>query len=286
MNDRHEIKLEVNALNPVEYLACCGIFEIAARFDETALAHWQSGDTTAFVLDSASSARELLEIILPTLTDWSEWEAVTNGLEEVIRLEAIFFGPNGQSEKFILDWWYESLTHEGGINKSGWKMYAGQQKAEKITLDMIQKCQKLSCESLPEILRQTSKVSGSFGFDPMASRNALDVGYSPNDLNLPVITNPFSQLLAMFGAQNFFATRTKQANEIVSSRGWMKESRRYFFDYSLWLMPVPIVLARSLANAPAQVPESKTIRFRSLRATRDKYSNLTLSFPTDSRGER
>lgn len=286
MSDRHEIKIEVNALNPVEYLACCGIFEIASRFDETALAHWQSGDTTAFVLDSALSEKELLEVILPTLTDWSEWKVVTNGSEEVIRLEANFSGPNGQSEKSILDWWYESLTREGEINKSGWKMYAGQQKAEKITLDMIQKCQKLSCENLSEILRQTSKVSGSFGFDPTASRNALDVGYSPNDLNLPVITNPFSQLLAMFGAQNFFATRTRQANEIVSSRGWTRESRRYFFDYSLWLMPVPIVLARSLANAPTQVTESKTVRFRSLRATRDKYSNLTLSFPTDSRGER
>jgi hypothetical protein len=287
MSDRHEIKIEVNAVNPVEYLACCGIFEIVSRFDETALAHWQSGDTTEFVLDSALSENELLEGILPTLTDWSEWKVVTNGSGEVIRLEANFSGPNGQSEKFILDWWYESLTREGEINKkSGWKMYAGQQKAEKITLDMVQKCQKLSCENLSEVLRQTSKVSGSFGFDPTASRNALDVGYSPNDLNLPVITNPFSQLLAMFGAQNFFATRTKQASEIVSSRGWTRESRRYFFDYSLWLVPVPIVLARSLANAPTQVPESKTMRFRSLRATRDKYSNLTLSFPTDSRGER
>lgn len=286
MNDRHEIKLEVNVVNPVEYLACCGIFEITARFDETALAHWRGGDTTAFVLESVLSEEELLEIILPTLTDWSKWKTVTNGSKEVIHLEASFSGANGQSEKFILDWWYESLTREGEINKSGWKMYAGQQKAEKITLDMVQKCQTLSCENLSEILRQTSKVSGSFGFDPAASRNALDVGYSPNDLNLPVITNPFAQLLAMFGAQNFFATRTKQANEIASSRGWTRESRRYFFNYSLWLMPVPIALARSLANAPTQVPESRTMSFRSLRATRDKYSNLTLSFLTDSRGER
>lgn len=285
MNERHEIKIEVNALNPVEYLACCGIFEIASRFDETTLAHWQSGDTTTFALESVLSEKELLEIILSALTDWNKWKVVANDAKEVIRLEASFSGSNEQTEKFILDWWYESLTQEGEINKSGWKMYAGQQKAEKIALDMIQKCQKLNCENLSKILRQTSKVSGSFGFDPMASRNALDVGYSPNDLNLPVLTNPFSQLLAMFGAQNFFTTRTKQANEIVSSRGWTKKNRRYFFDYSLWLIPVPIALARSLANAPTQVPESKALKFRSPRATRDKYSNLTLSFPINSRGE-
>lgn len=286
MNERHEIKIEVNALNPVEYLACCGIFEIASRFDETSLARWQSGDTTTFALESVVSEKELLEIILSTLTDWNKWKVITNDAKEVIRLEASFSGMNDQKEKFIFDWWYESLTLDGGINKSGWKMYAGQQKAEKITLDMIQKCQKLNCKNLSEILQQISKVSGSFGFDPMASRNALDVGYSPNDLNLPVVTNPFSQLLAMFGAQNFFSSRTKQANEIVSSRGWTKENRRYFFDYSLWLMPVPIALARILANAPAQVPENKTMNLRSPRATRDKYSNLTLSFPTHSRGEK
>jgi CRISPR-associated protein Csb3 len=286
MSERHEITIEANALNPVEYLACCGIFEIASRFDETALAHWQSGDTTAFALESVISEKELLEIILSTLIDWNKWKVIANDAKEVIRLEASFSDANDQREKFIFDWWYESLTQEGEINKSGWKMYAGQQKAEKITLDMILKCQKLSCENLSEILRQTSKVSGSFGFDPMASRNALDVGYSPNDLNLPVVTNPFSQLLAMVGAQNFFATRTRQANEIVSSRGWTKENRRYFFDYSLWLMAVPISLARSLANAPTQVPESKTMKLRSPRATRDKYSNLTLSFPINSRGEK
>jgi CRISPR-associated protein Csb3 len=286
MNERHEIKIDVNALNPFEYLACCGIFEIASRFDETALTHWQSGDTTTFALESVVSEKELFEIILSTLTDWNKWKVIANDAKEVIRLEASFSGANDQTEKFIFDWWYESLTQEGRINKSGWKMYAGQQKAEKITLDMIQKCQKLHCENLSEILQQTSKVSGSFGFDPMASRNALDVGYSPNDLNLSVVTNPFSQLLAMFGAQNFFSTRTKQANEIVSSRGWMKENRRYFFDYSLWLMPVPIALARILANAPTQVPENKTVNLRSARATRDKYSNLTLSSPTNSRGEK
>jgi hypothetical protein len=285
MSERREIKIEVNALNPVEYLACCGIFEIAARFDETALAHWQSGDAIAFVLESVLSEKELLGIILSTLTDWNKWKVVTNDAKEVIRLEASFSDVNEHQEKFILDWWYESLTQEGELYKSGWKMYAGQQKVEKITLDMIQKCQKLNCSNLSELLRQTSKVSGSFGFDPMASRNALDVGYSPNDLNLPVVTNPFSQLLAMFGAQNFFTTRTKQSNEIASSRGWTKENRRYFFDYSLWLMPVPIALARSLANAPMQVPENETMRFRAPRATRDKYSNLTLAFPTNSRGE-
>ena len=283
---RHETKIEVNAANPIEYLACLGIFEIAARFDETARAHWQTNNgKTVFILESSLSEKELLEIIVTTLTDWSKWKVFVNAAHEVIRLEANFSNTDKQTESFIFDWWYESLTQTGEINKSGWKMYAGQQKAEKITLDMIQKCQKLVCENLTDVLKQTSKVSGSFGFDPSASRNALDVGYSPNDLNLPVMTNPFSQLLAMFGTQNFFSTRTKQTNTINSSRGWTKENRKYYFEYSLWLMPVPIGLARNLANTPAHISAQQIRTFRSLRASRDKYSNLTLAIPTNSKGE-
>lgn len=281
MNERNTIKIEVNPANPVEYLACCGIFEIASRFDETTLAHWQVDDSeTSFNLGTSLSEQKLLGIILPTLIDWDKWKADDNNGNEVIRLSAEFSSPENQTEIFVFDWWYESLTPDGGINKSGWKMYAGQQKAEKITLDMTQKCQKLSCENLPGLLKQNSKVSGSFGFDPAASRNALDVGYSPNDLNLPVMTNPFAQLLAMFGTQNFFATRAKASGRIDSSRGWAREKGKYYFDYSLWLLPVPINLARGLANRPPNFPGVKIKTFRSPRASRDKYSNLTLAYPT------
>ncbi|HEX8734142.1 MAG TPA: hypothetical protein VF721_02390 [Pyrinomonadaceae bacterium] len=281
MNERREIKIEVNASNPVEYLACCGIFEVGSRFDETALAHWQAEGATNFVLDTVLSEVELLKIILPTLNDWEKWKVVRNDEDEVIRLEATFSKNETETSRIVLDWWYESLTRDGEINKSGWKMYAGQQKAEKITLDMIQKCQKLTCENIADVLRQTSKVSGSFGFDPGASRNALDVGYSPNDLNLPVVTNPFSQMLAMFGAQNFFPTRTNQKNDIASSRGWKKENKRWFFDYALWLVPAPIILARNLACGAVDFAPDKILKYRSPRASRDKYSNLTLAFPTN-----
>jgi CRISPR-associated protein Csb3 len=225
------------------------------------------------------SEQELLEIITGTLTDLRKWEFFPNDRNEAIKLSAEFSNAGNRTETFVLDWWYESLTPDGGINKSGWKMYAGQQKAEKITLDMIQKCQKLTCENLTGLLKQNSKVSGSFGFDPAASRNALDVGYSPNDLNLPVMTNPFAQLLAMFGTQNFFPTRIKPSGRIDSSRGWIRENGKYYFDYSLWLFPVPINLARGLANCPPNFHVDKIITFRSPRASRDKYSNLTLAYP-------
>ena len=283
MNPRHVIKIPVNAANPIDYLACCGLFEIAARFDETALAHWQQAGTTDFVLDTTLPESVLCGIILSGLADWRSWRMIKTDTGEVIRLEACFVSPEGRAEKFHFDWWYESLMPTGEINKSGWKMYAGQQKAEKIAADMVQKSAALSCASLAEILQQTSKVSGSFGFDPMASRKALDVGFSLNDLGLPAVTNPLAQLLAMFGVQNFFTPRTRQANEIVSSRGWRKNApRKYAFTYSLWFAPTPISLARHLANVPRHLPPDKTQTFSAPRASRDKYSNLTLAVPVVS----
>lgn len=281
MNERKPIEIAVNAANPVEYLACLGIFEIASRFDETTLAHWKIGEgETFFNLKTVLSEVELLEIIMPTLADWNKWNIFPDDGKEVISLSADFSTSANRTETFVFDWWYESLTRDGEIKKSGWKMYAGQQKAEKIALDMTQKCQKLSCENLGDILRQTSKVSGSFGFDPSASRNALDVGYSPNDLNLPVMTNPFAQLLAMFGTQNFFATRTTPSNKINSSRGWTRDNGKYYFDYSLWHTLAPVSLARTLANCPQNTSKNKIKKFRSPRALRDKYSNLTLAYLT------
>lgn len=286
MNDRHEIKIEVNAVNPVEYLACCGIFEITSRFDETALAHWQSGDTTAFVLDSALSEKELLEVILPTLTDWSEWKVVTNGSEEVIRLEANFSGPSGQSEKFILDWWYESLTREGKFKNTIWKMFAARQNVQQMSNTFIsegKKRLKTKGETIfSELLKLTFKSQSKFGFDPRPSVNALDLGYATNDLSVKdkgLPTYLFAEMLSVFGAQFFFPSRTASTREKNSTRAWVEDSRDDYFIYCLWSEKVPVSLARILAsNCELSFTESMTLK--SLKSKRGDYlGNLTFSIP-------
>jgi len=44
--------VQVNPLNPVEYLACCGVFEILARFDSNATAWWELEPHPRFWLES------------------------------------------------------------------------------------------------------------------------------------------------------------------------------------------------------------------------------------------
>ena len=284
MSERHEIKIEVNAPNPVEYLACCGIFEIASRFDETALAHWQGGDTTTFALESVLSEKELLEIIITTLTDWNKWKVITNDAKEVIRLEASFSDANGQSEIFIFDWWYESLTPEGKFKNTTWKMFAARQNVQQMSNTFVSEGKKrLEAESVTtfsELLKLTFKSQSKFGFDPRPSVNAIDLGYATNDLSakdkgLP--TYLFAEMLSVFGAQFFFPSRTASTKETKSTRAWVEDCEDDFFIYCLWREGVLISLARLLASN-CEVSSPEPITLKSLKSKRGEYlGNLTFS---------
>ncbi len=284
MSERHEIKIEVNALNPVEYLACCGIFEIASRFDETALAQWQSGDMTTFVLESVLSEKELLEIILSTLTDWNKWKVIANDAKEVIRLEASFSGANDQRAKFIFDWWYESLTPDGKFKNTIWKMFAARQNVQQMSNTFVSEGgKKLKAESVAtfsELLKLTFKSQSKFGFDPRPSVSALDLGYATNDLGakdkgLP--TYLFAEMLSIFGAQFFFPSRTASTKETKPTRAWVKESEDDSFIYCLWHERVLISLARVLASN-CEVSSAESMTLKSLKSKRGDYlGNLTFS---------
>ena len=196
---------------------------------------------------------------------------------------AEFTPPGKPAITVSLDWWLETAEQDGTIrNKSAWKMYAGQQTIEGIIADMLTEAAKLrtalpASTPLADLLDQSAEMTGRFGFDPRASRNALDVGYSSNDLHLPVRTFVFAELLATFGLHSFFPSRTGQAGRLESTRGWGEghdgEAKRGF-TYCLWPKPLPIALARLAAARPSSLG-ARTLF--ALRAMRKNYSNLTLA---------
>lgn len=202
---------------------------------------------------------------------------------EPVCITVRFSLPNYPPVAIPLDWWHETTGQTGAIDeKSSWKMYAGQQTVRKITTDMIDACRAIlkresSITSLSDLLELKQDMSGRFGWDPRASRGALDVGYSPNDLGLPVSTYPFTELLAMIGIQSFFPPRIALPTSITSSRAWHEiGDDEDAFEYELWTAPLPISLARI---ASFKQTTSGGRRLRSIRARRKNYSNLTLSQP-------
>jgi hypothetical protein len=282
MNETHEIKIKINAENPVEYLACCGIFEIAARIDKTAEARWTQSAPTEFVLTTVCDEENLTHRIVQTFIGETNWKFQKHPKSKEVVSIRVDFPHNDGKIHFDLDWWYDSLDREGKIKDRGaWKMFAGQQKAEKIALDMVKVCRTLAdsvSDKLQNIIETSAEMSGRFGFDPRSSRNALDVGYSPNDLNLPIDTYPFLELLAMFGLQNFFPHRTSKAGGSNSCRGWHKRNHKTYFDYALWREPQTISLARIFASGFEGVTEEIS-SFSSIKAKRKDYANLSISIP-------
>jgi CRISPR-associated protein Csb3 len=291
----------------VEYLACCGILEILGRFDPDALSWWEpAGESPRVWLDTASDENALLGCLTRTLTTWSVWESAPGNVQDEpdliehqpadlaasdepddIRLtdegnEVILLTPsfrlNQQKQILNLDWWYETLKPTRKIHeKSGWKMYAGQQTAVKIYRDMVTEGDKLirtnGVGSISALLKLSIGMTGRFGFDPRSSRNSLDAGFSANDLNLPITTYPFAEVLASIGANYFFPHRTRRDGGIASCRGWLEDDS---FRYSLWQAPLPISLARVAATGAA-INRRGLIPVRAGRAKRDKYSNLKMA---------
>jgi hypothetical protein len=194
------------------------------------------------------------------------------------------FSPPGKPAFAVsLDWWLETAEQDGTIrHKSAWKMYAGQQTIEGIIADMLTEAAKLRTTlrtgiPLADLLDQSAEMTGRFGFDPRASRNALDVGYSSNDLHLPVRTFVFAELLATFGLHSFFPARTGAAGRLQSTRGWRGADDgegEKGFAFCLWPDPLPVGLARLAAARPAST-DARTLF--APRAMRKNYSNLTLA---------
>ena len=278
----HRITIACNPANPVNYLACCGLFDLLARMDAGALGWWQTKAPVAFLLESDVAEADFAATVLSSLSSASYWRfGRAPAGEAPVRIVVEFTPPGMTSFSVALDWWFETAELDGTIReKSAWKMYAGQQTVERIIGDMLNEAARLrtglACETpVAGLLEQSAEMTGRFGFDPRASCNALDVGYSANDLHLPVRTFVFTELLAMFGLHSFFPGRTGQAGRLQSTRGWRGADDgegEKGFAYCLWSEPLPVSLARLEAARPHSVG-ARTLF--SPRAMRKNYANLT-----------
>lgn len=279
---KHHFTIPTNPANPVNYLACCGLFDLLARMDADALGWWTTSAPVSFNLKSAIPERDLLTTILSACCSLDCW-VFRPANSEPTRIDVRFTTPAGQSFIVPLDWWLETAELDGAIrDKSAWKMFAGQQTIRGIVTDMVSEAAKLRPSVSPDLpiaslLDRSVAMTGRFGFDPRASRNALDVGYSPNDLQMPVPTFVFAEMLACFGLQSFFPARTGRAGALASTRGWRGKEEgegERGFAYVLWAEPMPVSLARLAAACPYSSPSRALF---SARAMRKNYSNMTLA---------
>jgi CRISPR-associated protein Csx14 len=220
------LRIRLDSLNPGQFFACCGLFEL--------LSVEEPGLLCCFALDphrpriahfcihtasgSASLGRVLWQLRHATAAFPNE------NLELSIRPAVIAFG----DRRLDIDWWLDEFLKD----IKSIKCWAGQVTTRRLFADLLPQLDvESTCEDLFDRPASTNSL---FGVDPRSAWNTLDLGFSPNEHNVPSTVFPAVEVLAAFGLQ-YFRPDSRNRSKV---------------RYSLWNEPLPASIARLAFLAP------------------------------------
>lgn len=227
-----DITLDVDLRNPGQFFACCGLLELASRIWPGSEGWFGgNGSHAAFKIATYSGHNDPLAEIVRKLCEPGQLVMIAED-EGVEKLQ-----PDRQPivllpfDKLRLDWWLDS--YRGG-DKSELKVWAGQQTPERNINGLRNAWREILARASDEsssqgLFRQRWPMKGRFGFDPSASWEAVDVGFSPDEQDIPVQTSPATEILAAIGLQRCRPTPA--------------ERKRRWFVYRAWQGPIEIAIA-------------------------------------------
>jgi CRISPR-associated protein Csx14 len=225
-----DITLDVDLRNPGQFFACCGLLELASRL-WPASEGWFAGEGSraAFHIVTYSGHNDPLGEIVRKLCDTDKLVAIADD-EGIEKLQADRQPVILLPFDLRLDWWLDAY---GAGDKSELKVWAGQQTPER-NVNGLRGAWREFLASAPDLsvkrlFSQRWPTTGRFGFDPSASWEAIDVGFSPDEQGIPVLTSPATEILAAVGLQR--------------SRPRPLEGKRRWFAYHAWRAPIEIALA-------------------------------------------
>lgn len=274
------IQLAVDARNPGEYLAVCGLLEVLSRFDPNATSAWRR--TVGALPSLPSAATDVCEIkstigeadvamnLAKQLGARNAWKAITEtgrvSLKDAIGAWTAGVEFTLLNEIFIVDHWYEYASINKGkiisISETprGWKFWAGQQDRNKgicgLILDLVDAASGMSpSRELQKLFAYRVKGRAPFKIDPASSRSTIDRGISANDAEKDgsLFVRPAVEILATLGMSAFFPPRRFGG----AAPGGTVGIRGHVFQYSLWRQPVTLSLARLYARGFTQTPQDK-----------------------------
>jgi hypothetical protein len=264
MRARSGFDLTVDPSNPGEFLACCGVLEIADRlwgaegcFTAREF-HVETSGTLADVL-SAVVANQPVEVL-----------TLSNGLDVKPLLAPLRLSVGvGDNQTLTLDAWLRIVAVKGQIQAIGngpWNFWSGQQTPLRIWTSLratlAEQLKDVDSNVLETILSIKAPLTGRFGFDPGAAWNALDVGFSPNEQHMAVASSPAVELLAVIGLQRFRPAVSRDKSSFV---------------YATWHAPLaPVVAAATAAGLNGLLEGS---RWRGRVVSRGSYAALGYSIP-------
>lgn len=297
----------VDATNPGEYLAACGIIELVGRLDRSSTSAWTRKQ--GLVAQAPSAVCDVCEILTcieeaeftrklaEKLGSRDAWRAVTDQARVPLAnavaewTAGVEFMLPGCHDAIVIDHWYERAFVNGDRvvqkpdkkrdGKGRWKFWAGQQDSNKgitgLLLDLVVASANLNgAERVQDILAFGSTGSSRLNVDAATTRSSIDRGISANDAaaNGGAIGRPGLELLAAIGLSAFFPPRRYGD---AAPDGTVAVHKR-LFSYFTWTPQAPLCLARLCARGVG-IPGFQGVRREASIGMMGQYSYLRFARP-------
>jgi CRISPR-associated protein Csx14 len=241
-----ELNVRLDPLNPGQFFACCGLFELLSREEPGILSSFvfeaQRPRMANFCMQT-SRGTDALGILLRRLR--SARVSFSDHPDEAVQPAVIDYA----NAKLTIDWWLDEFRDK----TTNIKCWAGRVKTTLLFEDLMPRLDvESTCEDLFDRSAPTRKL---FGVDPRSAWNALDLGFSPNEHDVESTVFPAVEVLAAIGLQYF---RPDSSN-------------RDSVKYSLWKDPLPASIARLAFSAPWEGMPVVDLVFKICKRGQNKY---------------
>jgi CRISPR-associated endonuclease/helicase Cas3 len=229
------ITVNVDATNPGQFFACCGLLELADRLWPGAEG-WFAMNDRKFVLETGGDLTELVRAVSTTELALLDEDDIYSGRLTIGKP----FRP------LTLDWWHEL---GGRSDSKDLKVWAGTMESYGIARAMQNAIRdaKFLDPNLFDVgviaydPVDPTKKKEPYYYDARRGPNAhsRDVGFSPNDLSLTTTAFPAVELLCLVGLQRCLPAKTDKSR---------------FYDYFTWTEPLtPSVLPAAVSGMLSHV---------------------------------
>jgi CRISPR-associated protein Csx14 len=229
-----EVRIPMDPMNPGQFFACCGLWELFDLRGASALAHFEVDEwrprKAEFVLNMEGKLS--LTATVGSLRE-AKVEASQHEEKSIAPIRIDYGGI-----LLELDWWLDRFREKA----DGLKCWAGQQTSLSIVSELVKL---LPAEADESLLNYTAMTTTRFGVDPRSAWNAADVGYSPNEHQQESATFPVVEMLAAVGLG-----------------GFRPERRKREYSYALWPAPLPRAVGRLAFCAPWDGLRAHSYRFQ------------------------
>jgi hypothetical protein len=258
------IRANVDATNPGQFFACCGLLELSNRLWAGAQGWFERGE---FCISAKGELPDLIRTI--TAVDLIQLEPDNNTSSSIeMRL------PN---RPLRLDWWHDDYS--GGKEL---KVWAGTMESVRIARAMLRamrddRFQGADLFNVGLIAYDPDDIKKKvepFYFDSRRGPNAhsRDVGFSPNDLQMTTTAFPAVEFLCLVGLQRCLPAKT---------------DRPRVFEYYTWSTPIPPSLSQVATCGLLPNMGRRGYQFENwYRTGQKKHKAFRSAIPITTRGER